>query len=293
MAYNNNYNIRIAEKLKQFMMDSIQNEKNNFVYSQTSKMGYVPDHTLEGKGNTNNNETELNYENEAVSGTFEINSTTKYAGDTLSGSGGYNINPATFRDTGFGSTLGMVQDMKNQMKKKVGGKNYVKGGKKKENKKEEKKEEHIKLEKAEIKGGVKLGRVVGGKRGRPSKMKGGTELGLPINFFSEESKDVKEIKKRKLLKAKEEKAKEEEINKESKSEELPSEDIKIGNGKSKSKSKKTVGGRKLVDKAQLKGVQVNGGSKKVKRSEIVKKIMKEHNLKMIDASKYVKEHNLY
>jgi hypothetical protein len=29
------------------------------------------------------------------------------------------------------------------------------------------------------------------------------------------------------------------------------------------------------------------------RSEIVKKIMKEKNLKMIEASKYVKENNLY
>lgn len=31
----------------------------------------------------------------------------------------------------------------------------------------------------------------------------------------------------------------------------------------------------------------------MKRSEIVKKIMKEKGLKMIEASKYVKENNLY
>ena len=32
---------------------------------------------------------------------------------------------------------------------------------------------------------------------------------------------------------------------------------------------------------------------RAKRAEIVKRIMKEHNLKMIEASKYVKAHNLY
>jgi hypothetical protein len=31
----------------------------------------------------------------------------------------------------------------------------------------------------------------------------------------------------------------------------------------------------------------------MKRAEIVKKIMKEKNMKMIEASKYVKENNLY
>jgi hypothetical protein len=37
----------------------------------------------------------------------------------------------------------------------------------------------------------------------------------------------------------------------------------------------------------------SGGKKPNKRAEVVKKIMKEKGLKMIEASKYVKEHNLY
>ncbi len=38
---------------------------------------------------------------------------------------------------------------------------------------------------------------------------------------------------------------------------------------------------------------VYGGKKKNQRAEIVKKIMKDKGMKMIEASKYVKEHNLY
>jgi hypothetical protein len=38
---------------------------------------------------------------------------------------------------------------------------------------------------------------------------------------------------------------------------------------------------------------IGSGMKKKNRAEIVKKIMKEQNLKMIDASSYVKKHNLY
>jgi hypothetical protein len=52
----------------------------------------------------------------------------------------------------------------------------------------------------------------------------------------------------------------------------------------------------MVDKHTSRG-SYSGGSGKPKRvnkrAEIVKKVMKEHNCSMIDASKYVKAHNLY
>jgi hypothetical protein len=44
---------------------------------------------------------------------------------------------------------------------------------------------------------------------------------------------------------------------------------------------------------KYKGVVAHGKKKVNKRAEIVRKIMKEKGLKMIDASKYVKAHNLY
>jgi len=49
-----------------------------------------------------------------------------------------------------------------------------------------------------------------------------------------------------------------------------------------------------VPKAQMPSSTMSGGKGgKSKRAEIVKKIMKEKGLKLIEASKYVKEHNLY
>ena len=49
-----------------------------------------------------------------------------------------------------------------------------------------------------------------------------------------------------------------------------------------------------VPKAQMPSSTMSGGKGgKAKRAEIVKKIMKEKGLKLIEASRYVKEHNLY
>jgi hypothetical protein len=42
-----------------------------------------------------------------------------------------------------------------------------------------------------------------------------------------------------------------------------------------------------------KGVRSGGGDGRKMRAEIVKKVMKEHGLKMTDASKFVKAHGLY
>ena len=39
--------------------------------------------------------------------------------------------------------------------------------------------------------------------------------------------------------------------------------------------------------------KMEGGDGRKKRAEIVKRVMKEKGLKMIEASKYVKEHHLY
>jgi hypothetical protein len=43
----------------------------------------------------------------------------------------------------------------------------------------------------------------------------------------------------------------------------------------------------------MESCKVGTGKKINKRAEVVKKIMKEKGLKMIEASKYVKENNLY
>jgi hypothetical protein len=84
-----------------------------------------------------------------------------------------------------------------------------------------------------------------------------------------------------------------------------------GNGRSGGRKKKMVGGTtintvetvqstpkmeqtKPVPKAQMPSSTMSGGKGgKSKRAEIVKKVMKEKGLKLIEASKYVKEHNLY
>jgi hypothetical protein len=42
-----------------------------------------------------------------------------------------------------------------------------------------------------------------------------------------------------------------------------------------------------------KGVRSGGGDGRKKRAEIVKKVMAEKGMKMIEASKYVKQHGLY
>jgi len=85
----------------------------------------------------------------------------------------------------------------------------------------------------------------------------------------------------------------------------------LGNGKSGGRKKKMVGGTTIntvetlkstpkmqqthpVPKAQMPSSTMSGGKGgKSKRAEIVKKIMKEKGLKLIEASRFVKEHNLY
>ena len=53
-----------------------------------------------------------------------------------------------------------------------------------------------------------------------------------------------------------------------------------------------TGGKNLSGMTD-KRAEMSGGDGRKKRAEIVKKIMKEKGMKMIEASKYVKEHNLY
>ena len=97
---------------------------------------------------------------------------------------------------------------------------------------------------------------------------------------------------------------------------MPVSDAAVGKGR-KRKSKKTGGlsmpslnsimevakpvakelGKVALDKGvdylkkKISGAGISGG--RAKRAEIVKKVMKERNLKMIEASKYVKTHGLY
>jgi hypothetical protein len=52
-------------------------------------------------------------------------------------------------------------------------------------------------------------------------------------------------------------------------------------------------GKNLSGMTDKTGKGMSGGDGRKKRAEIVKKIMKEKGLKMIEASKYVKEHKLY
>lgn len=68
-----------------------------------------------------------------------------------------------------------------------------------------------------------------------------------------------------------------------------------GAGKKRGRpSKMKMKGGALVPVANMKSSSMAGqGKPKNKRAEIVKKIMKEKGLSMINASKYVKEHNLY
>ena len=55
--------------------------------------------------------------------------------------------------------------------------------------------------------------------------------------------------------------------------------------------------KESINKNAKDAVQATGGAKKPdgrkRRAELVKKIMKEKGLKMVEASKYVKEHGLY
>jgi hypothetical protein len=58
--------------------------------------------------------------------------------------------------------------------------------------------------------------------------------------------------------------------------------------------KTTKGGRKLQERSTMQPMIAAGAPKKTNtRHELVKKIMKEKGLKMIDASKYIKANNLY
>jgi hypothetical protein len=236
--------------------------------------------------------------------------------------GGAGFARGTFRDTGFERVLGAG-------KKSKGG---------------------VKMYKKEP---LKLTKVVGGakRRGRPSKMVGGTELGLPQNLVQAVPKvkkiKVKEpkvkapkVKEPKVKKAKVKKAKEiEKIIEESKDVEktkdepmegkgflsslwkgiktvakplasvakvglsmtpLPQAQLAaagldaLGAGKRRGRPSKMKGG-KLVPVENMKSSSMAGqGKPKInKRADIVKKIMKEKKLSMIEASKYVKEHKLY
>ena len=69
----------------------------------------------------------------------------------------------------------------------------------------------------------------------------------------------------------------------------------MGKGKKKAKAIKSgsrMGGRPTTQ--NMPSSSFSGGAKKInKRAEIVKKVMKEKNMSMIEASKYVKANNLY
>jgi hypothetical protein len=280
MSYNNDYNIKIIDKLKQILLNSIENSKENGTYFDLFDM--EPRYKLKGRGHEeieHYKRENLNsiYYDMPVEGIYKTYATTNPS-DKI-GKGGFN--KGTHLDTGYEKTKGATVSS-------VGSKKYKKKGGSKD----------IKLEKKKVE------RVIGGKRGRPSKMKGGTELGLPLSFFSSNNKEVIEVKKKKKKEEEDMKKKELELKKEEeknnnqieKDINIPGEAVQLDG-----KGKKKKGKGKLTERAQMKGV-VYGGKKKNKesvkskgesRAEIVKRIMKEKGLKMIMASKYVKEHGLY
>ena len=49
----------------------------------------------------------------------------------------------------------------------------------------------------------------------------------------------------------------------------------------------------ILAKETLNAEGMSGGKGRSKRNEIVREVMKKHNLSLPAASKYVKEHNLY
>jgi hypothetical protein len=151
-------------------------------------------------------------------------------GGALGAVGGFA--KGTIRDTGEGKTLG--------------------AGKKK-------KEENTLLLKRELEGGNigllnkvqdKMNEVIK-KRGRPNKMKGGTDLAEPHNMVNKEGI--------------------------------------TGYGK----LDRQIGGKKLVPVDQMKGSSMSGFGKNESRIDIVKRLMKDRNVNMIEASKICKKENLY
>jgi hypothetical protein len=202
-------------------------------------------------------------------------------------------NPLNIIDTiaGTVSSLGIpvVSDVSGKVKKAT---NILKKLMPEKEKKEEPKEETKEEPKEEKKGYGKktkktllLKRPSGGskneigilkKKGRPSKMKklGGAEsLAMPYNMINSKTgkTGITDItggrKYGRVVK---------------------------GNTKLKGEDKKPI--EKVVPEAQMQSSTLSGFGKPKKinkRLELVKKIMNEKGLKMIEASKYVKEHNLY
>jgi hypothetical protein len=123
------------------------------------------------------------------------------------------------------------------------------------------------------------------KVGRPKKMVGGTDLGIPYNMIRKNGESSGFYVKQKEVGDKPNETFEEE-------KPLDVIDATVGSGK---KGKGYSGG-KLVPKANMKSSSMGGMGKPSKmsaRCALVKKIMKERNISMIEASKAVKKEKLY
>jgi hypothetical protein len=238
MPYNNAYNQKIAQVLKNMTDSFIANQKKNNEYFNTYGMD------ISGMNKTAS-------ASKVGSGAFDLNSDVEYDIDQgtrikignahknpVSGMddmiGGSGFGAGTFMDTGYSSTLG-ASSKKTGAGTCKGSKKYIKGG-------------NINSLKLTRKIGGNINpRKIGGKlipktEMPSSSMAGGTILGIPQNKVG--------------------------INIE------PKNKKKTGAGMS--------GGKKINKSKNIKD-----------RSVLVKKIMEEKGLSMINASKYIKEHSLY
>jgi hypothetical protein len=263
MPYDNSLNRQIAEKMQQILKEQINNTPLTYEIAD-GMVGYANKKLLDD----NNIEQEENKLEQLEEGLPESN---ELEGGSLGSVGGFAH--GTWRDTGYGKTKGagknkikIIDEEKNEKPKK----NKV------EHKKEIKEEKELLLMR-NLEGGKRKKKtptcsdvgilnknVIGEgkkKRGRPLKMIGGTDLGEPHNMVKS--------------------------------------DGTTGNGK----PCRTIGGRKLTPVANMQssGMAGQGKNKKekeiepqgTKRSDIVKKIMKERGVNMIKASSIVKNENLF
>lgn len=286
MPYDNEYNRKIKSEYQNINKRYVEHQKlNDQLFHHTPMVSGLASKRYEGgaipKFLNSDVEYGINQGSRVVYGDAsqygsnegEKNATTEkldYANDLdkekpMGGKGGYAR--GTFRDTGFERTLG--------------------AGKRNKGVKEYKKKEPLKLTK-KMEGGTELGlpqKFV--KKGGARKKKNNTEL-EGGNFLSDLWSGIKTVASPLASVAKVGLSMVPDPRAQMASTVLGA----MGAGKKRGRPSKMSGG-KLVPVANMKSSSMAGQGKKNKRSEIVKNIMKEKGLSMIQASKYVKEHKLY
>lgn len=284
MPYDNKLNRQIAEEMRKIYLRNIQHTGNSYDLAD-SNLGYANKMKID-----DNNIDEVRNELEDMEDNLPSNN--ELSGDGPLNSNGAFAR-GTFRDTGFERVegAGFFNDLWSGVKSVVKpasqilsmiphpyaqtastglnmASNILGDGKKPRKPRTGKKTKEVNEEKElllkrTLEGGkpnksdvgllVKESAVVKAKRGRPNKMKGGTDLGEPHNMIKPNGTTGDGKPKR-----------------------------KIGEGK-----------QKIVPVAQMQSSGMSGQGKIEKRADIVKKIMKERGVSMIKASSIVKSEGLY